>query len=664
MQPRNKRIFISYRRSTSAPWAGRLFDALRQIIPPDRIFLDVSSIPLGADFNKSIDNFLSSCAVTLVLIDRDWIDARDHRGGRRLELADDPVRKEISSALRSSTWTIPVLIDGAPMPRADQLPQDIAHLVKRHAFSLSHDSFYRDFDYLRHALWEFLGDIAFDHPAGEQPPSKSSHPKIISTVPSSNVNMAPAPPQYYVPTQQASAEAKRQLLAWSRDATSRILILLGQGGIGKSTLAQAVCHDKDISSSFSDGIYWVSVGPSSKLDVAIKSSCNALFPKLSQAGSAQTFLSLFASQLQNKRALLILDDVWDQDIGASFNLLRTSVNVLITTRLESVGQRLGVRPIRVETMGQAEAITLLERASISETLLQPGPSNLLVNLLDRLPLAILIAARLVTDNTTLRALTTRLAAEVDRLSLLEKTVDPKSEDPARRYRSVYASINVSLDQLSPTARAKFAELAVVRIGQSISVACAATIWGCDTFAAQHQLIDLSYVSLLKRQYNIGADTVYDMHHLIHNRARTLLNVDAVGSRAHTKRRLSVWWRRPKRPSAEGYIVAQRRLLERLRLRLQEGKWSTLRQDPYFVRNLFWHFREAQANADILSSLREELIDQQSRSVMPARLRALEQIDAPHQYAADVEIAWELARVQLGSSRTPNALADAMLCKNF
>jgi hypothetical protein len=48
------RIFISYRRSIDAGFAGRLYDRLVQRFPSDDVFMDVVRIAAGTDYAKRL----------------------------------------------------------------------------------------------------------------------------------------------------------------------------------------------------------------------------------------------------------------------------------------------------------------------------------------------------------------------------------------------------------------------------------------------------------------------------------------------------------------------------------------------------------------------------------------------------------------------------------
>ena len=134
-------IFISYRRDDAAAWAGRLHMALERQFRRDQLFMDVDSIQPGLDFAKVIDVEVAKCDVMLVVIGKGWVDARDAGGRRRLDDASDFVRLEVESALRRDIRVVPVLVDGASMPKAEELPEGMRGLVRRQAWPLSHARF-------------------------------------------------------------------------------------------------------------------------------------------------------------------------------------------------------------------------------------------------------------------------------------------------------------------------------------------------------------------------------------------------------------------------------------------------------------------------------------------------------------------------------------------
>ena len=131
-------IFVSYRRDDTEGEAGRLFDDLVQEFGEDTVFMDVAGIQAGRDFRKAIDDNISACGVLLAIIGRQWTDAKNDAGQRRLDDPGDFVRLETASALKRDIPVIPVLVHDAKMPRADQLPEDLKELAYRNGVELTH----------------------------------------------------------------------------------------------------------------------------------------------------------------------------------------------------------------------------------------------------------------------------------------------------------------------------------------------------------------------------------------------------------------------------------------------------------------------------------------------------------------------------------------------
>lgn len=139
-----KLIFINYRREDAQSAAGRLFDMLELQLGPDQIFLDVDNISPGKDFAEELSLQVSKCDVFLAVIGRQWEDAKDSSGGRRIDNPNDWVRIEIEAALQESKDIIPVLVDGAKMPRQEILPESLRPLARRNAVRLTHERFKAD----------------------------------------------------------------------------------------------------------------------------------------------------------------------------------------------------------------------------------------------------------------------------------------------------------------------------------------------------------------------------------------------------------------------------------------------------------------------------------------------------------------------------------------
>ena len=149
-------IFISYRREDASYPAGRLYDNLHSRFPKNEIFMDVDSIKPGIDFIETIEERVGPCDVLVAVIGKRWLSAADEEGRRRLDNPEDFVRVEVGTALKRGVRVIPVLVEGASMPRAAELPEELKELARRNALSVSQDRFRADSERLIDSVEEVL----------------------------------------------------------------------------------------------------------------------------------------------------------------------------------------------------------------------------------------------------------------------------------------------------------------------------------------------------------------------------------------------------------------------------------------------------------------------------------------------------------------------------
>lgn len=147
MAAKGKKIFISYRREDAADAAGRIRDWLVQTrrIAREDIFMDVTAILPGAEFMKVIEDTISQCRAMIVLISPSWL--------AHINFPDASyVRVEVETALDKGVSVIPVLVGGAKMPDAEQLPEKLRVLKRLNIQPVRHESFDYDMGLVRKAL--------------------------------------------------------------------------------------------------------------------------------------------------------------------------------------------------------------------------------------------------------------------------------------------------------------------------------------------------------------------------------------------------------------------------------------------------------------------------------------------------------------------------------
>jgi hypothetical protein len=219
-------IFINYRRDDSSASAGRLYDRLSSHFSANQVFFDIDNLPLGVDFADVIEENVGSCDVLIAVIGRRWISS--HEGGkRRLDNPDDFVRIEIATALKRNIRVIPVLVDGATMPPARELPDDLKPLVRRNALELSHKRFSADLERLIGALERALEKTTAERRVIEHStvqPRESEEKLRLETKRSPEVGKLLIPPQLLGSAEPATvlrltrdAESTGQVLACVRN---------------------------------------------------------------------------------------------------------------------------------------------------------------------------------------------------------------------------------------------------------------------------------------------------------------------------------------------------------------------------------------------------------------------------------------------------------------
>ena len=99
--------------------------------------MDIDSVPLGIDFVEHVTEQIGKCSAVIVMIGKQWQTIKDKKRRRRLDNDDDLVRAEIRAALQQKIPVIPVTVQNAAMPQAEDLPDDIRLLARRNGIDLS-----------------------------------------------------------------------------------------------------------------------------------------------------------------------------------------------------------------------------------------------------------------------------------------------------------------------------------------------------------------------------------------------------------------------------------------------------------------------------------------------------------------------------------------------
>ncbi|KAL8504762.1 hypothetical protein ACS0TY_016086 [Phlomoides rotata] len=143
-----------------------------------------------------------------------------------------------------------------------------------------------------------------------------------------------------------------------------VLPILGVGGLGKTTLAQFVYNDERVSEHF-DTKLWVCVSDDFDLKVVLKAIIESATGERSNLENMDSLQRCVRQELNEKKYLLILDDVWNdnQEDWAKLESIMacgsTGASVIVTTRLKKVADIMGTLPAHCLTMLSEEECWLL-----------------------------------------------------------------------------------------------------------------------------------------------------------------------------------------------------------------------------------------------------------------------------------------------------------------
>jgi formylglycine-generating enzyme required for sulfatase activity len=167
------KVFISYRRSDTPDVSGRIYDELAGHFGDQTVFKDVDDIPLGVNFASFLNDVVQQSGVMLIVIGSNWLEVTDERGGRRLDQPDDFVRIEVAAALERGIPIVPLLVQGASMPRQSELPDELAALSLYNGTQIRPDpDFHWDMGRLIRQLDPYVAaadDAAAGRAAGQPP---------------------------------------------------------------------------------------------------------------------------------------------------------------------------------------------------------------------------------------------------------------------------------------------------------------------------------------------------------------------------------------------------------------------------------------------------------------------------------------------------------------
>ena len=295
--------------------------------------------------------------------------------------------------------------------------------------------------------------------------------------------------------------------------------LYGMAGVGKTTLAIALGRDNRVTQHFPDGVLWISVGPKPTLRNLLDQWGNALGLNLLSARDEAACQNRLRGFLFERRALLIVDDVWDAQQGKTFQVGGPHCRILYTTRESPIAYELATMPraLSVKVLAPDAALDILRRLAPLVVAENEPRARELCERLGYLPLALTLAGNLLAIETDVPARLERLTRELiergdARLALAR--AEPRAGIEAESV-SVRAILDLSVQRLSATDQDRFAKLGAFD-GEpaTFDLRAAAYVWELLDGDAVAEQATATMAQLVQRGLVNRRGARYEMHALL------------------------------------------------------------------------------------------------------------------------------------------------------
>ena len=294
------------------------------------------------------------------------------------------------------------------------------------------------------------------------------------------------------------------LLVEKRDRrTIALTSVQGMGGIGKTVLVQALCEDPRVKAAFPDGIFWQSIGKESAYKMAdrLRAVCLALNGNCEFSRSEADHYQLL---MRDKRALLIVDDVWSAGDIQPWLATAPGSRVLFTTRNQEIAAGVGAKEYEVELLNEAQSRQVFAQWAGAEVDGLPAVAEPIIRECKGLALAIsMVGAMLRGKPAAVWERTLKLLRNAD----LEKI---KVALPQYPHPSLFAAMEVSINSLEAVDRERYYALAVLLEEMAVSGAIQQALWGTNEDESAEAAERLMALSLAQRD---GDGTSIRLHDL-------------------------------------------------------------------------------------------------------------------------------------------------------
>jgi WD40 repeat protein len=445
----NPRVFISYARSDGETAAHQLRQRLELEHPEITLWQDRVRMQGGVGWWKQIAEALESVEYLVLVMTPS-------------AFSSETCQREWRYAKQHGVCVYPVIGSSAQDLNYDTIPRWMRNV---HIYDLAHE-------------WDIFIN-------GLKSPCQASRVPF----------MAPDLPANFVERPEIDDQIVQYLIGDDQKQDNAANVALrGAGGLGKTTLAVAVCHNEEVIATYDGGILWVTLGETPQIQQAITKLYAALSGERPAFVDEEDASYHFAERLEGLRCLIVIDDVWNPAHLRPFLRGGKTSSRLITTRLFEVASEADF--VDVEEMTTAQSIRLLARRAGIDTD-NTVPVAHLAERLDHWPLLLELGGSALANRIKRGDSVPSAIEYIDRKLDKHGVTAFDHRNPTARNQAVETTIDASLDLIGDADGQRLYQLAVFPDDVDIPLNVVATLWKLDQWEAEEIIEQLENLALLK-----------------------------------------------------------------------------------------------------------------------------------------------------------------------
>jgi WD40 repeat protein len=460
-----QRVFISYARKDAAKLAVWLQENLK---PEYDVWLDTAQTAGGMSWTVAIENAIDNTDAVLALLTPG-------------SYSSDICRAEQLRALRRGKRVIPLLAAaGTDVP---------LHLETKD---------YLDFTGAN-PNHEQLKQLRVDIRTGRNAADLQAR---FSRTPVT----APPLPRTYIERPQTLEQLCNAVIVDDPGPSIALIALKGMGGIGKTILAQALTCDEVVQQAFPDGVAWTTVGKEASLSLTTRMQevRRALGDEPSREESELQCINSYRTLLQQKAALVIVDDIWQTADIEPFLAESRRSRLLFTTRDSAIAAAVGAVEHTAELLTSEQSRTLLARCAGCNEAALPAEASALIHECGRLPLALSVIGAM------LRSKPPSYWSHVLALLCRAELGKIRAHCPFYPHADLLRAIQVSVEALDASARVRYLALAVLLDDMPAAPSVQRTLWNVDQGEALETAEQFVSLSLAQRDADGEGIRLHDL----------------------------------------------------------------------------------------------------------------------------------------------------------